>query len=136
MEFILKIVFKIILTIVITVFLFSSCDDTITVVDVDNRIIPDSNVSYLNHIVPVLQAKCYFCHDGGSSSHSPNLMLYTEIVDGRIVVPTQPETSVLIWTVEARAGFPEMPPLGTAPPLTENQLKGFRTWISEGALNN
>lgn len=132
----LKLIFKIAFPLLVTLMLLASCDDTITVVDVDNRIIPDSNVSYVEHIVPVLQAKCYYCHDGGSNSHSPNLMLYTEIVDGRIVVPTQPETSVLIWTVEARAGFPEMPPLGSAPPLTENQLKGFKTWISEGAQNN
>lgn len=116
--------------------LLTSCDDTITVIDVDGRIIPDSNVSFAEHIVPVLQAKCYACHDGGTNSHSPNMTLHTNIVDGRIVVPGDPETSVLIWTVEPRAGFPKMPPNGTAPPLTQNQLQGFRTWIEEGAENN
>lgn len=117
--------------------IFTRCDDTITVVDVDNRIIPDSLVSYQDHIVPVLQAKCYYCHGNGRYEAGLDLTIHTRFVDGRIVVPFEPETSILIWRVEGRAGIGEpMPPIGSAPPLTDNQLKGFRTWIKEGAKNN
>ena len=43
---------------------FTSCDDTITVNDVDNNIIPDSLVSFSKHIYPVFQVKCALsgCH--------------------------------------------------------------------------
>ncbi|MCJ7554937.1 MAG: hypothetical protein MUO34_13755, partial [Ignavibacteriaceae bacterium] len=121
----------------ILVFTFTSCDDTITVDDVDDNIIPDSLVSYSEHIVPVLQVKCYSCHGNGRYEAGLDLTLYTNIVDGRIVVKYEPETSVLIWKVEGRAGIGlPMPPLGTAPALTENQLKGFWTWIDKGAEDN
>ncbi len=121
----------------ILVFTFTSCDDTITVNDVDNNIIPDSLVSYSEHIVPVLQAKCYSCHGNGRYEAGLDLTLYTKFVDNRIVVPFEPETSILIWKVEGLPGIGlPMPPTGTAPPLTDNQLKGFRTWIDEGAENN
>lgn len=125
-----------IICIVSSAFILTNCDDTITVVDVDNRIIPDSNISYIEYIVPVLQAKCYSCHANGRYEAGLDLSLHTRFVDGRIVVPGEPETSILIWTVEGRAGFPPMPPIGTAPSLTKNQLDGFRTWIDEGAKNN
>jgi uncharacterized membrane protein len=125
-----------IIFIVSSAFILTNCDDTITVVDVDSRIIPDSNISYSEHIVPVLQAKCYSCHANGRYEAGLDLSLHTRFVDGRIVVPFNSETSILIWTVEGRAGFPPMPPINAAPSLTENQLEGFRKWIDEGAKNN
>ncbi|HSL89553.1 MAG TPA: c-type cytochrome domain-containing protein [Ignavibacteriaceae bacterium] len=123
------------ISILIFAFILTNCDDTITVDDVDNRVIPDSNVSFSEHIVPVLQAKCYSCHANGRYEAGLDLSLHTRFVDGRIVVPGSPETSILIWTIEP-GGNPQMPPVGTAPSLTKNQLDGFRTWVDEGAKNN
>ena len=41
------------------------------------------------------------------------------------------KNSRLVGAVEGIGNFP-MPPVGY-PPLTENQIKGIRTWIKEGA---
>lgn len=116
--------------------LFFGCDDSINIVDIDNRIIPDSNVSYADHIVPVFQAKCFACHGNGRTDGGLDLSIHTRFVDGRIVVPGDTSTSILIWRVEGNRSFDPMPPLGTAYPLTPNQIKGLKTWIQDGAKNN
>ena len=47
------------------------------------------------------------------------------------------ETSIIVWTVERRPGFPPMPPLDSPYlVLTPTQLRGLKTWIDEGAENN
>ena len=117
--------------------IFQSCDDTISIQDVDNKIIPDSNVSFGQHIYPVFQVKCFSCHGNGIAQGGLDLTLWTNIVDGRVVVPGDTLTSLLVWTIDRppRAGFPPMPP-NFSPQLTPNQIKGVKTWIAEGALNN
>jgi len=118
---------------------FSGCDDTITVVDVDNKIIPDKDVSFADHIYPVLQVKCSIsgCHESANPASGLDLTSWASTTaDPNIVLPGEPDLSRLIWAVEGRAGFPPMPPIGSSRPLTLNQIKGFRTWVSEGAKNN
>jgi hypothetical protein len=52
-----------------------------------------------------------------------------------VVVPNEPQNSRLIWVVEGISGGSPMPPAGY-PNMTINQIKGFRTWVGEGAKNN
>ena len=115
---------------------FISCDDTVTVKDVDNRTIPDSNVSFAEHILPVFDLKCNSCHGNGKTEAGLDLTSPAFFVDGRIVVPGEPDNSVLVWTLEWRAGFPKMPPPNYSVPLTSDQIRGVKTWIAEGAKNN
>lgn len=118
--------------------LTSGCDDTITVVDVDNRIIPGSNVSFSEHIYPVFQVKCAFsgCHVGPNPQAGLDLTTWsTATADPSIILPGSPDLSSLVWTIEAKAGFPPMPPERYRP-LTLNQIDGIKIWISEGARNN
>lgn len=118
---------------------FSGCDDTITVVDVDNKIIPDKDVSFAEHIYPVLQVKCAFsgCHESANPASGLDLTSWASTTaDQNIVLRGEPDLSRLIWAVEGRSGFPPMPPIGSSRPLTLNQIKGFRTWVLEGAKNN
>lgn len=114
-----------------------SCDDTITNQDIDNRIIPDSNVSFSQHIYPVLQVKCFSCHGNGVYEAGLDLTLRSRFVDGRIVVPGDTLTSILVWRIDRppRAGFNPMPP-EFMPQLTPNQIRGIKIWIAEGALDN
>lgn len=114
-----------------------SCDDTITNQDVDNRIIPDANVSFSQHIYPVLQVKCFSCHGNGVYEAGLDLTLRSRFVDGRIVVPGDTLTSILVWRIDRppRAGFNPMPP-EFMPQLTPNQIRGIKIWIAEGALDN
>ncbi len=118
-------------------FIYIGCDDTITVQDVDNREIPDSNVSFSKDIAPIFELKCVSCHGNGGLEGGVNLTTWAGVVDPRIVIPGEADTSPLVWTIERRAGFPEMPPDGSPFfPLTLQQIQGVKTWIDEGAKNN
>lgn len=127
---------EIILVTIIIISLFG-CDDTITNQDVDNMIIPSSNVSFSQHVYPVFQVKCFSCHGNGIYEAGLDLTLRSRFVDGRIVVPGDTLTSILVWRIDRppRAGFNPMPP-EFMPQLTSNQIRGIKVWIAEGALDN
>jgi len=130
----MKLVYKIVLFACLAI-IYYSCDDTITVQDVDNRVIPDSNISYLNDIRPILEVKCVNCHGPGRTEGSVNLSEWTYFVDGSIVVPYSPETSSLVWVIEEQGTYSH---LGKDKylPFTSEQRRGTKTWIAEGAVNN
>jgi hypothetical protein len=114
---------------------FISCDDSLTSQDVDNREIPDSNVSYSLHLVPVLELKCTGCHNTTRMDGGVDLSSWAGVTNPNILVVGNSETSILVWTVERRAGFAPMPPTPLLP-LTPDQIRGLKTWIDEGAKNN
>jgi cytochrome c5 len=122
---------------IILIFSALACDDTLTVQNVDDKIIPSSNVSFAAHIYPVFQAKCFSCHGNGVYEARLNLTNPSYFVDGRIVLPHYPENSLIMYRVRGNvAGFSPMPPPGTGVPLTLDQIKGLETWIKEGAKDN
>ncbi len=117
--------------------IYSGCDDTITVQDVDNREIPDSNVSFSKDISQIFELKCVSCHGNGGLDGGVDLTTWAGVVDPRIVIPGEADTSPLVWTIEQRPGFPIMPPRDSPfLPLTSKQIQGVKTWIDEGAKNN
>ena len=130
----MKILYKILLVACASV-IYLSCDDTVTVKDVDNRVIPDSNVSYINDIRPVLEVKCVGCHGRDRTEGGVNLSEWTYFVDGTIVVPNFPENSELVWVIEENGIYSHRGKLNYVP-FTYNQIQGTKTWIAEGALNN
>jgi mono/diheme cytochrome c family protein len=117
---------------------YMGCDDTTT--NIDKEVIPDSNVSYSQHIQPIFNAKCINCHGAGTTEAGLDLTTWAgTTANPSIVSKGEPDNSILVWTVEypARAGFPQMPPLDSPYlPLTPNQLRGLKTWIAEGAEYN
>ncbi len=73
----------------------------------------------------------------GSLEAGVDLTTWAGVVDPRIVIPGEADTSPLVWTIEQRSGFPAMPPLNSPfLPLTFKQIQGVKTWINEGAKNN
>lgn len=115
---------------------FSACDDTLTATDLDNREIPDSNIDYYVHIQPIFTIKCAtsFCHDNQTRAGGLSLTNHANATaDPSIVLPGDPEVSKMIWAIEGTGGVEPMPPPGSAPPLTQEQIEGVRTWIQEGA---
>lgn len=119
-------------------FLYSGCKDTITGSQLDQRTIPDSNVSYQQDIQPIFDLKCSNsgCHDNASMAGGVSLSTWANTTaDPGVVFPGKPDNSRLVWTIEHYAGEPPMPPVGY-PSLTQNQIRGIRTWIQEGAKNN
>lgn len=112
----------------------SGCKDQITGNEIDNRIIPDSNVSYSQDIQPVFNLKCANagCHEDATRAGGISLTTCANTkADPSIVFPGEPDNSRLIWAIEGIGNYP-MPPVGY-PPLTTNQINGIRTWIKEGA---
>ncbi len=140
MKFFKKYFSKLFLTLILSSVSFISCDDTLTVQDVDNKIIPDKNVSFSQHIYPVLQVKCAFsgCHASPNPESGLDLTTWANVTaDPNVVFPGEPDLSRLVWAIEGnKPPIQPMPPVGYSRPVTANQLKGIRTWIDEGALNN
>jgi hypothetical protein len=114
----------------------TGCDDTLTTEQIDNIVMPDSNVSYAEHIAIVFELKCVSCHNTSLREGGVDLSTWSGIIaDPRIVFPGSDSTSVLVWTIEYRPGFSPMPPLQYRG-LVPNHVEGVRTWIREGAKNN
>ena len=135
-------IYKSVINIFLTLTLFglmliAACDDTINISDIDNKIIPSSNVSYAEYIQPVLTAKCARagCHDDQTRAAGLSLTSYSNTTQSYLVVaPSLPQNNKLVWSIEGTSGN-LMPPLGY-PPVTKNQIDGIKTWIKEGAKNN
>jgi hypothetical protein len=122
-----------------TVF-YSGCDSTVAD-EIDSRIIPSSNVSYSQHLQPVFNIKCAVegCHDVESRAGSLSLTSWSATTaDITIVFPGEPKTSRLVWSIDPDYGSTTpMPPIDSGiPTLTDNQIEGIITWITEGAQNN
>lgn len=84
-------------------------------------------VSYLNEVVPILQANCYVCHTGPSPSggvvmgnHANDLVIAR---NGR-----------LLGVIRHDAGYSAMPPAGDK--LADCNITTIAAWITEGAANN
>ncbi|GAB6281744.1 MAG: hypothetical protein STSR0008_04850 [Ignavibacterium sp.] len=121
----------------ILILTLSSCDDTTTNSDLDKKEIPSSNVSFSQHIYPVLNIKCNNagCHDDQTRAGGISLTTWANIVaDPTVVFPGEPQDSRLVWAIEGISSTP-MPPVGY-PTLTKNQIEGIKKWIEEGAKNN
>lgn len=133
-----KRIFYLFLVIFITGLIFYACDDSITGDDLDNKIIPDTNVSYAEHIQPVFTVKCATssCHDSQTQAAGLVLTSYGfAVADYSMISPGSPETSKVVWAIEGN-GARLMPPYGVTKPMTANQIAGIKTWIREGAKNN
>jgi hypothetical protein len=131
---------KLLSLIIISILFLQGCDDTLTTENVDNKPIPADNVSFSQHIYPVFQVKCAFsgCHAQPNPTDGIDLSSWAGVTaDPNIVFPGEPDLSRLVWTIDPSiSGVSKMPPVGYARPVTTEQLRGIRTWIAEGALDN
>jgi hypothetical protein len=124
----------IILILTFVVIIAQSCDDTLTSSDIDNLVMPDSNVSYKAHVAPVFEVKCVPCHNSQRSEAGLDLSSWVNATrDPTIIFPGSDSTSILVYSIE------RLPPYAPMPPnewLNRNHINGIRTWIREGAQNN
>ena len=127
-------VIELITTCVFVVVLLISCDDT---KNTDLPTIPTTNVSFSEHIQPILNLNCISsgCHNDQDRAGSLSLTNWANTTASYIIVaPGYPDNSQLVLAVEGKTSFP-MPPTGYQP-LTSEQIAGIRTWVKEGAKNN
>lgn len=96
-------------------------------------VFPDSNVSYVNHVEPLMKFTCAAggCHN--VFDNKANLALdthygLTNAYSGAMVIPGKPEQSVLIQILERKVPHSLIIDFR----INDNQLKGLKTWIREG----
>jgi len=124
----------IILFVAFIVIIAQSCDDSLTSSDIDNLVMPDSNVSYSRHVAPVFEVKCVPCHNSQRSEAGLDLSSWVNATrDPTIIFPGSDSTSILVFTIERIPPYAPMPPSEW---LQRNHINGIRTWIREGAQNN
>ena len=116
--------------------IFISCDDNIVDNNIDQMIIPSSNVSYSQHIQPIFNAKCLGsgCHNDQDQAGNLSLTNWSETRTA--VFPGLPGNSQLVWRIEGQGVAIMPPPTAPVTPLTENHITGIKKWIEEGAENN
>ena len=94
---------------------------------------PPTPVSFSRDIAPIMAMYCNACHgeSGGISTRSyKELMLGGDL--GTVVIPGDPDRSLLIHFLEGRRGENRrMPKNGRA--LSPHQIEIIRRWIAEGA---
>lgn len=98
-------------------------------------VFPNSNVSFRQHVQPFLRSSCaqIGCHSTESRAGGVALEEYAQLWERPgLIVPGKPEQSVLQQILERQ--LPHQPDPWQL--STENQRRGVRRWIAEGARNN
>ncbi|MFT5468287.1 MAG: hypothetical protein ACI8UO_003396 [Verrucomicrobiales bacterium] len=93
-------------------------------------------VDYFKHIQPLLESKCYNCHQGGKVKGGLRLDQRAAALkggenDGPAVAASDLDGSSLIFRVSKEAEDDIMPPKGD--PLAKEEVALLKTWIEEGA---
>lgn len=96
-------------------------------------------VSFAKQIRPVLQAKCFGCHQPSHAGGGLDLTQHHHFLNAAesgqpSIVPGSPEKSPLVAVVSTANGAPAMPPSGDPLTVTEQEL--LRNWIAQGAIND
>lgn len=93
-------------------------------------------VSYSAEVAPVLAMHCNSCHGdaGGLSTRSwKGLMKGGQL--GKVVIPGEPNRSLLLHFIDGRRGAGQRMPIGGAP-LSREQIQTITRWIAEGATED
>lgn len=94
------------------------------------------NVDYFNEVRPLLENRCYDCHQGGKAQGGLRLDDHDSVLsggesDGPAIVPGEADGSALIDRVTSKDEGVLMPPGGD--PLTDEEIALLRRWINDGA---
>ncbi|MAS96133.1 MAG: hypothetical protein CMO55_23270 [Verrucomicrobiales bacterium] len=95
------------------------------------------SVDFFKDVRPILEARCFDCHQGGKAKGELRLDNRASALaggenDGPAVVPHDVDGSSLIWRVTPEDAADDiMPPKGD--PLTESEIATLTKWIEEGA---
>lgn len=90
-------------------------------------------VSYSQDVAPILAMRCHGCHGeaGGFSTRTYASLLAGGNL-GRLVVPGDPDASLLTHFLDGRRGAQRRMPIG-GKPLSGREMALIRQWIAEGA---
>jgi hypothetical protein len=101
-----------------------------------NTAAQSGTVDYYRDIQPILETKCYDCHQGTKTKGDLRLDDFAAAMrggesDGAGITPKHPEKSSIIARVSTDDEELIMPPKGK--PLTKEQIELLNRWIKEGA---
>jgi len=104
----------------------------------DAIIFPEHNISFMHHVQPFLQQNCSYspCHSGFNMAGGIVLLEYHNVIavsGGGFIVSGNPDGSKFVQILEERLPHFTYFYRGN---IKDNQIKGIRTWIKEGAINN
>ncbi len=110
--------------------------DRIVKVKAESDAAHDAKIDYFKEVRPILEAKCYSCHQGGKAKGGLRLDIHEDALkggksDGPAVTPGDVEGSSLVYRVTPDAGEDIMPPKGEK--LSEKEIAVLTQWIEEGA---
>ena len=95
---------------------------------------PDQIAFFEKNVRPVLAENCYECHGPAKQKNGLRLDSRDAILKGseynKVVVPGDPEASILIKAVRHAAGPEPMP--SKKPQLVSNQIEALTQWIKMG----
>lgn len=93
---------------------------------------------YTQQVQPVLSANCYRCH--GGMNHRGGLRLDSKAgimaggKDGQVIVPGQPENSLLIKLIRHEGAAGETMPMPPKSKLSDEDIAKVTEWIRAGAV--
>lgn len=93
-------------------------------------------VSFNFDIQPILASKCFACHgpDANKRKGDLRLDLREAALAGGVIVPGDPDASVLMERILTDDEDEVMPPPSRHAPVTEQEAANLRRWIAEGAV--
>jgi len=98
---------------------------------------PEQLQFFEKNIRPVLMDRCFQCHSSQGEKIRGGLVLETRAAvlkggeSGPVIVPGDPDASLLIKAIRQTDEKLKMPPKG--PPLTAAQVADFEKWVAMGA---
>lgn len=116
---------------------YSSCDGP-NIISSD-IVFPDSLISFQNHVQPFFRVSCALqgCHSEENRASGRIMTTYSylmfDIGNLGFISPYKPDESYVMHKLEGRSPFLYYCFRGH---LKENNVRGMRKWIAEGALNN
>lgn len=103
----------------------------------------EPQVSFQADVVPILERHCLECHDavgGGTAASGFSVVSYNGVMQGTqygpVVLPGDPDSSVLIQLVEGRADPSINMPHGDNRDLYASEKETLRRWVAQGAKDN
>jgi len=92
---------------------------------------------YAMHINPILDANCVTCHGRSKVKGGLRLDSYELLMqggkDGPVIVPRNPEQSLLMKRVTLPSDHKQFMPAEGKPPLKPEEIAWIRAWIHDGA---
>lgn len=95
-----------------------------------------TSVDYFKEVKPLLEAKCYSCHQGGKAKGKLRLDIHEAALkggksDGPAITPGDPDESSLIYRIGPEAEDDIMPPKEA--PFSAEEIATLTRWVKEGA---